>query len=229
MTISEMHNGVKQELDKTSSLELPAFEEEEIDYWLNQTILTFINQRYGGVNIKGTGIEETQKRIEDLRTLVVNNDLISSASTYYPNNYCFDLPSDYYLLLTDQVDISYTSDITGQAGSKRVGTTPTTLDRYTVMLRDPFSEHIFYKDYACPLRLIQDTEMVFITDGTYTITDSRISYIKNPATVDLTGVVNCDLPNHTHQEIVKMTANKMLENIESPRYATIEREVHKME
>ena len=35
MDIEAMHIGFKVELDKTSSLELPAFEAEEIDYWLN--------------------------------------------------------------------------------------------------------------------------------------------------------------------------------------------------
>ena len=48
MTISEMHNAIKMEIDKTSSLSIASFENEEIDYWLNQAIMTFINQRYGG-------------------------------------------------------------------------------------------------------------------------------------------------------------------------------------
>lgn len=284
MTITELHNAIKQELDKTSSLELPAFENEEIDYWLNQTIsMDFINQRYSGNNFKRTSVEETEKRIEDLRTLVTNSTLTSVSKSYYTNNYCFTLPSDYYLLLSDAVEISYTSDVTGSAGTKTVGSTPITTDKYTAAIRDPFSEHIFYKDYAEPLRLIQDNEIVFITDGTYIIsTDSaKISYIKRPQTVSIddvtsgnieegvlydvdnsdssyvtynsvnyyhgdtfTGVtavttytesgistvhITIDLPKHTHQEIAKMTAAKMLENIESPRYQTIEREVQKME
>ena len=40
MTISEMHLAFKLELDKTSALELPSFEPEEIDFWLNAAQFT---------------------------------------------------------------------------------------------------------------------------------------------------------------------------------------------
>lgn len=74
MTISEMHTAFKLELDKTSSLELPSFELEEIDFWLNRAIRNFVRSRFTGTN-KGIGFESNSKRIMDLSTLVVEDIL----------------------------------------------------------------------------------------------------------------------------------------------------------
>ena len=71
MDIEAMHTAVKLELDKTSALELPAFEPEEIDLWLNTAIRKFVKTRYGGNNARNQSFEETQKRIDDLRTLLI--------------------------------------------------------------------------------------------------------------------------------------------------------------
>jgi len=40
---------------------------------------------------------------------------------------------------------------------------------------------------------------------------------------------DCDLPEHTHDEIVKVTVNMMLENIEQPRYQSHSLETATME
>lgn len=230
MTSAQVHNAIKQKTDKTSGLSLASFEDEEIDFWVNDAINTFKKQRYGGLNIKGTSVEETEKRTDDLRTAIGSGvDLGSlTVSTYYPNNYCFDLPVDYEFFLGDEVTISYT-DANGVTQTKRVGTTPTTADRYSVQLRNPFSEHNFYLDYAEPLRLIRDGEIVYITDGNYTITKSYLTYLKQSAVFSLSPVVNIDLPEHTHMEIVNIAAKKMFANIESPSYQTMSNEVMEME
>jgi hypothetical protein len=54
-------------------------------------------------------------------------------------------------------------------------------------------------------------------------------YIRKPAVISLTGAVDCDLPEYTHGEIVEMTVNRLLENIESPRYQTHTVELNKIE
>jgi hypothetical protein len=41
--------------------------------------------------------------------------------------------------------------------------------------------------------------------------------------------VNCELPEHTHQEIVSMTVSSILEAISDPRYKTAIGEVTKNE
>lgn len=70
MNIDQMHAAVKLGLDKTEGLAYAAFEVEEIDFWLNEAIDRFIKTRYSGMNVKRESFEQSQKRTDDLRSLV---------------------------------------------------------------------------------------------------------------------------------------------------------------
>jgi len=70
MLITEAHTEFKFRYDKLDSLNYPNFEPEEIDLILNQAQDRIVKQRYGLTNTKKSSFEETQKRIEDLRTLI---------------------------------------------------------------------------------------------------------------------------------------------------------------
>lgn len=220
MTISEFHLAVKIKLDKTSSLELPSFEPEEIDFWLNDTIELFIKQRIDGFNTSRTGFEETQKRIDDLRSLVVSYHNLGSANAnvYYPNSTCWTLPTNYFRYLGDSVTINTGTTIS------TVQSSTVTADDLSVKLRDPFSEHNLHHQTANPLRMLRDDELIYISDGNYTITNCYLTYIKKPVKVDISAGTTSDLPESVHQEIVDLTVKRMLENIESPRYATFTNE-----
>jgi len=101
--MENMHIAVKLGLDKSSALELPAFEPEEIDLWLNVAQDRFIKQRLFGNNPKRTGFEADSKRISDLQTLVVNSETDANpwvAVTKYPNTTSIDLGSTETLTIT---------------------------------------------------------------------------------------------------------------------------------
>jgi len=226
MTIANMHIAVKLGLDKSAKLELPAFEPEEIDLWLNDAIRKFVKTRYSGTNAKGKSFEETQKRIDDLRSIVVFDTLTSSSSTEYTNAYTVDLPADYWFSVSEEVAIV----VSGVSTNPRIGVTQVSLDEYTQKLADPFSEHILHYSTAKPLRFIKEDTIVLTSDGNYTIPTVYLTYLKKPAEVQVTATaVDCDLPEHTHDEIVKLAVNMMLENIEQPRYRTHLNEVNSME
>ena len=89
MTLDELHQFFDLELDKTTSLENTSFLTEEKDDWLNQAIKKFTKSRYSGVNIKRESFEQTQKRIDDLRTLVVEKELTCTTGTVKPNSTTF--------------------------------------------------------------------------------------------------------------------------------------------
>jgi hypothetical protein len=112
MNISEMHRSFKLELDKTSSLELPAYEPEEIDFWLNNAIRKFVKTRYSGINSKGESFEQSQKRIDDLRTLVTQDTLTPTLSTFRDNTWIVDLTDlteEYWFTLSEEVKIAFLS------------------------------------------------------------------------------------------------------------------------
>ena len=110
----------------------------------------------------------------------------------------------------------------------RVGVTECTIDEYRQKIDDPYSEHKLHYGLAKPLRLFNGSTVELISDGNYTIDDYIITYLIGPEVVDISGT-DCDLPDHTHIEIVKMTVDMMLENIESPRVQTHAKEVATME
>jgi len=285
MTISEMHTAFKLELDKIDSLQYPAFTANEIDYLLNSAIKKFVKTRYSGTNVKNQSVEETQKRIDDLKTLVREATVSCSAGTIKPNSYVLTsgfndavfASAKYWLSLGEEVNIV----ITSSSVQKRQGVTPITSDTYRFHIDSPFSEHILHYDCAKPLRLFYNNTIEFITDGNYSINSAYIRYIKEPIPVNATavtgitsgnilpgrrylaatsgsitynsvsyavgttfigvegvttftpvggGTVNfvatdCELSDHTHDEIVMLAVQIALENVEQPRYQSYTNEV----
>lgn len=225
MTIGNMHIAVKLELDKTSALELPAFESEEIDYWLNNAILKFVKTRYSGMNVKGTSFEQTQKRTDDLKTLVYHESIASGGAGLYENAFTFALPATYMFALQETCTI----DVDGTVSV--VGVTECRIDEYRQKRDDPYSEHLLHYGTAKPLRFFMNNAIDIVSDGNYDITYLHLTYLKEPATVDNVpaGTTDCDLPDYTHDEIVKLAVNMMLESIEQPRNQSYSAEVATME
>jgi hypothetical protein len=76
MNINQMHIAVQQGVDKINSHHSDLMLPEEIDLELNKNIQRFINQRFNSRGNKyQVGFEESQKRIDDIRTLIVEQSV----------------------------------------------------------------------------------------------------------------------------------------------------------
>jgi|TARA_R110002020_G_scaffold137687_1_gene307077 hypothetical protein len=73
MTINDMHLSVIQGVDKIHAQIADTLLATEIDRELNKAIEQFVNTRFQKNNKYGLGFEESQKRRDDLRTLVVED------------------------------------------------------------------------------------------------------------------------------------------------------------
>lgn len=231
MTISEMHRAFKLELDKSSALEVPAFEPEEIDFWLNMAIRSFVKNRYRGKQ-DGVGFEQIAKRTMDLSEIVVEDTLSVTADTIKDNSYVADLndcTGDLWFIVGEEVNITYTRLGQSSPTTKRQGVTQCNANNYRSHIDDPYSEHRLHYEEAKPLRLIYQRTVELITDGNYTVDDYMVRYIKKPVEVAIGTSTHCDLPEHTHDEITKLAANMVLENIEQPRYKSHVVELNKVE
>jgi hypothetical protein len=93
------------------------------------------------------------------------------------------------------------------------------------LLKDPFNT----TKYTKPLYTIIDNNLDMYTDNTFVVNSAKITYLKYPNVVDVLAGDDCDLPLYTHQEIVDMTINSLLEAISDPRYQTQSVEVLKSE
>jgi hypothetical protein len=230
MTIEQMHVAWRMQLDKSGSLELPSFLPEEIDFWLNSAITKFSKVRYTGSD-KGVGFEENMKRIEDLKTLIIESIIHPTVGTIKPNSWIADLSSltTKWFTLGEEVEIQYHK--IGETGhsTKRQGVTQCTVDSYRSHIDDPHSEHVLHYEEAKPLRLVYQNTIELVTDGNYEILHYYIRYLRRPIEVSLTGEIDCDLPEHTHDEIILLAVSMALENIEHPRYQSQMNELNKIE
>jgi hypothetical protein len=228
MTAREMQIAFVTELTNigktVESEEMPG--SDIIFYFINRAVEKFVKTRYSGMNIKGESFEETQKRIEDLRTLIIEVTISTSTNTTKPNAYKADLPADYFITASEEVDIYYSKNsvpITLRQGIKEI-----TSDRYRNEIDNPYGSHVLHYGLAKPLRLYQGEDVLLISDGQYTIPTYYLRYLKYPTVVALPST-DCDLPDHTHIEIVKLAIGMFLENIKDNRYGSYSNEINTME
>ncbi len=106
--VSEMHTYIDLELNKINSNLYDIILPEEKDYFLNKAQERFVKDRYGAQsNPKGKGFEMSQKRIDDLRSLLVPNYydkcyLMSTSDFDYDTKLQFFLPNDYWFLTSSR-------------------------------------------------------------------------------------------------------------------------------
>lgn len=94
MTTREMHIEIDLELQRLDSNITKNFLQQEKDWFLNKEVNKFIAQRLDKQsNRKGTGFQETIKRVEDLKDLIRVEEKI--VKTNNRGESCIDLPSNY--------------------------------------------------------------------------------------------------------------------------------------
>lgn len=219
MTSVEMSLAFRFGMDKLDSLNMPNFLQSEIDLLLNQAQERFIKQRYGINNNKRQSFEETQKRTDDLKALVLNAVLTPNAtnSNNKPNGVFVNLPStvgqEYWFTVNEECNIQYV-DCHGDTITDRVSVRAIQHDDYNEIINDPFDKP-YNKEV---IRLMMNNQVELISDGS-TITTYYLRYIKKPVKITY-NTVNCELSEHTHQEIVNLAIQIALEGIEANRQQT---------
>ena len=115
MTVNEMHIAVNQGVQKIASFQVDNLLPQEIDHELNLAMMRFIKQRFSMTsNRVGKGFEQSQKRIDDLRTLLVeHSNSTDSQGVVYTSNYSnvyvdrYTLPLDYLFLISVRTLVQY--------------------------------------------------------------------------------------------------------------------------
>ena len=225
MTVSDMQLAIRLNLDKSTSLVGAVdFLPEELDFWLNEGQNRFIEQRLFGNNPKQQSFDQTQKRIDDLRSLVVTmTNLSLSSSTLGSNIKEVSLPisdaTSPYMFYIDSRVYDSSNNVLQTEG----------IVSYNIVNR--YLEDSINKPYIRrPLVVFYHTgtgdKIGFIYSSTeFVPTKCDITYIKKPkvltSNIPTTYQTNtCELPEHTHREIVSIVTNLLIENIESPRIQT---------
>lgn len=224
MTIQEFHQAFNLRSDKTQDYEYPYLSPEQIDFWLNEAQDEFVKSRAFGNNLRRDGFEETQKRVDDLKTIVKKSSITPTKST---NTYINILPNDYLYLVRHSCTV-----VSANCGTQVVGGNQVTHDEINEVVIDPF----WKPDFDEPIYYFENGSLVQEGASDYNITNTSITYIKQynklrygTSYINPTTDVQCELPIHTHSEIVKLATSMFLENIESPRYQSNLNELTKTE
>lgn len=208
--------------------------------FINEAIDKFYKTRYSGINFKAQGFEQTQKRIDDLRTLIKNKKYTEgSINKSDRNSYSVELPEDYVLLLGDTAGIQpsnlnecWETNEIGEYIIKYTDTLESTIETLDRQLGNSLSEHKLKYCQARPLKLIQDNNVILYTDGNYKISEYQITYLAKPSKIDSSNITNLeytDLPEHTHMEIVKMAIQIYLATKPMQHYNAYSNEIASME
>jgi hypothetical protein len=238
MNVQEMHYDFKIKFNKLDSNDYRDFQVPEIDWLLNEAQEVFLKQRYGINNTTQKGFEGSQKRIDDLRNLVMKNESLPASQVVLdPVSYDATLPSDYIFAIRVQAVANSTT-----CGDKTLICKPTQHDDLSNCLLDP-NYNPSYEWGEMPIvygtisNLTAGANRIFgYTDGSFTVTSFILDYLREPARIAFPGGVtggqynlpdgspivlpnqDCELPEHTHREIVDIATMIAAGDINHPGY-----------
>jgi len=227
MTIDQAHIEFQILLDKLATSQLPEFGPELIDYFLQTGSERFVNSRYGKTNIYQAGFEQIQKRTEDLKNLVVtwtDDTVPDSLDSIDSNAVVMPLPLDYRFWVRGRAKVSREGCSDVWSGAKLVKQ-----DKLERVRIDPFNK----SNVNAPVIYFEEGAIKILEGDSFSIPSFQVTYIKNPAKVNVgtygADKIEFDLSEHTHKEIIGMSVDVALENIESRRIQTIQNQLHKIE
>jgi hypothetical protein len=234
MTVQEMHYDFKLKFNKLDSQDYQNFQVPEIDWILNEGQMLFLKQRYGVTNTKQTGFEGTQKRIDDLRNLVMKGISLPGSASVSTNSTKAALPSDYFFSLRVEAVA-----LKQGCGQKNLICRVTQHDDLSNSLNDPYYNPS-YEWGEVPITFgtdssaVADANHIFgYDDGSFNILSFTLDYLRTPrriafptgvpgGTYNYPGAVavtvdqNCELAEHTHNEIVDLAVQIAAGDVEHP-------------
>lgn len=195
MKILDMHYDFKRKFNMLDTSARRSFQTQEIDWLLNEAQVQFVLLR-----LRSQGLPEGQRNLDDLRPLFKDETVIpvSNEASFPPD-----------LFLTVKVEAKVTKE---GCGTKRIRVFNMAHD--DTHERDTFVQSSFeWEELNAEYR--QGKLFLFPTD--FVINEVYFTYIKNPPLMYyalqpyrlpsgdlLSGIVDCELPQHTHNTIVDM-------------------------
>lgn len=229
LSIAEMHRGIRLGVQQVDANFLDGLLPEEIDFYLNETIREFVKARYSGRTADGRGFEQSEERVNDLRPLFIKDAEVSTLYAGSPvTGFHVDravFPENYLFLVSHRSAVQYQRTVStpwpstiGQQRTLASGVTESKVfnrkaqsDHIYRLLEDPYNT-TWYKQ---PLVDVNEDFINVYTDEHFVVTDVILNYVRKPAVVDNNlndpgESVDCDLPGHVHNEIVRMTVRNIV-------------------
>lgn len=223
-----MHDLFKFKCDKVDTFQFENFNQTDIDTFLTTGQNSLIKTRYSGVNYKLQGFEQSQKRIDDLRTLIkdskyqlLNINFESNRGYYNVSLANLNIEQSYWFTINDYLTIIDNSC----NKTKRVLLKTMTHDRYSTIFSNPYRKPTL--EY--PVKLIADNFVQIDFGGNIDLSRYiivyHLTYLTNPGNITFSNNEYITLPNHMHEEVVNEAVRSALEYIEQQRQQTFEKEI----
>jgi len=218
MTIDEAHIELEITVDKRATSQAPELSAEVLDYFINEAPDRFVKTRYSKNNIYQAGFEETQKRTDDLRTLVVTDKLSTVPVPYEDDNYAQveleGAANQYWFFLRARAQVTTESCGTTWNRVKLVQQ-----DDLEKVLDDPFNRPTSSR----PVIYFENGNIISVSSNLFSIDALKVTYLKAPDRVDSLNIPQgqFNMPEHTHKEIIQLAADIIIENLESQRVQTM--------
>lgn len=187
-------------------------------YWFSITEQALVTRKECGADTK---VVQSGKITSGQLYIVLGNPITYNGTTYQShssftgtNVTTFTGTGKVYKAIQDRVDVK-----------------PMQHDDYNKIVKDPFNKPVLsYRGKSQLRRLMFKSRIeVLFPDDDYIFNSYIIRYIRKPVRISLSLPTDCELADHTHQEIVEMAVSSMLENIESGRYQSNLNELTKLE
>lgn len=219
MTIQEMHYDFKMKLNKVDSQTYRNLRIPEIDWALNEGYELFVKMVAEPRVRNMLGFEMSQRNIDDISPLVKKDTIgiINNTSS---------LPADYWHFLKGYVEMEKSPCGTASA-------------RLHIRQHDDEFEESEFDKSSYEWRIVNgvftEDGIEFFTDGTFTANNVTLSYLRRPLYIHnadnyqgntynlpdgtvLAGTQDCELPFHTHREIVDVAVLIVTGQLQMPDY-----------
>lgn len=217
-----MHYDIKMKVNKVDSQSYRNFLIPQLDWILNEAQELFIKMIAMPRNINSlSGFELNQRTIDDIKSIVVPDYIVT------PVNNVVTLPQDYMFYIKSTAKISK-----GDCKDKDA----VVVVRQTEDLAEisPFDKSSF--EWRTINAVFNSTGIKIFTDSTFTVDKLSITYIRKPAYIHnaqkfnsgtyllpggqlLSGKQDCELPPHTHREIVDIAVLLITGQLQLPDYS----------
>lgn len=230
MTVYEIFLGVEDGIDKVSSGASGELTQQQKERLVDHAAERFVKQRYGIINTTNDGFEVTQKRVDDLSSLVEYKTLpvyspgeinTSKVKTSY-----YQLPSDYWFSVSERVEL-----IIPECNiNEQVKVLARRHNEINTILDDPFNK----PEGKEVFRVMKQNKINLFYASNVTVNNLFLAYISAFKRLQV-GVTyqrnNPNGPNYwqnveywfnpqTHQEIINIAVEIFLEGVQDGRYAT---------
>lgn len=211
MDVKGMHYDFKQKLNKIDSQQYRNLRIPEIDWKLNEAYEIFVKNIAEPRLNNYFGFELNQRSIDDIKTVVVDAQVLI-AKKISDTEYIVTLPDNYMFYISSKVIL------------EREGCESRLSKKCFVRQHDDDFYNSSFDISSFEWREVNITffenKIKIHTDGTFSIKELRLDYIRKHAYIHnaqdflptgsyklpsgeiLTGTQNCELPEHTHREIV---------------------------